>query len=50
LTDKSPQEAVQEAILAAAEPSPIPIAELPPRSRQPVSSDMQVSEKLETAD
>jgi segregation and condensation protein A len=49
LTDKSPQEAVQEAILAAAEPSPIPIAELPPRSRQPVSSDMQEAEKLETA-
>ena len=33
LTDKSPQGAVREAILAAAEPSPIPIAELPPKSR-----------------
>jgi len=49
LTDKSPQEAVQEAILVAAEPPPIPIAELPPKSRQPVSSEVQESEKLESA-
>jgi segregation and condensation protein A len=49
LTDKSPQEAVQEAILVAAEPPPIPIAELPPKSRQLVSSDVQESEKLESA-
>ena len=37
LTDKSPQEAVQEAILAAAEPTPIPIAELPPQQNRPAS-------------
>jgi hypothetical protein len=48
LTDEPPEEIVQKAIFAAAEP-PIPIAELPPKSRQPVSSDMQESEKLESA-
>lgn len=49
LTDEPPEEIVQKAIFAAAEPPPIPIAELPPKSRQPVSSDMQESEKLESA-
>ena len=49
LTDEPPEEIVQKAIFAVAEQSPIPIAELPPKSRQSVSSDVQESEKLESA-
>lgn len=49
LTDEPAEEIVPKAIFAAAEPPPIPIAELPPKSRQPVSSDITESEKLETA-
>lgn len=48
LTDKSPQEAVQESIFAAAAP-PIPIADLPPKSRRPAASDVHESGKLESA-
>jgi len=49
LTDEPAEEIVPKAIFAAAEPTPIPIAELPAKSRQPALSDMQESEKLETS-